>query len=97
LNGISAEPCGKHGLRWCGDCAPPPAVPVARQGGGVLPGLDFAGLYAKVAEDEQYGPWITASYPGACRGCGERWDDGDLIRFSEDESGWVSTCCAPAE
>lgn len=37
--------------------------------------------------------WFPAQYPGACEGCGERFEVGDLININP-ASGWRSECCA---
>lgn len=62
---------------------------------GELP--DWQSLAATAAEARDYGPWVVSQYPGKCAGCGERWAEGDLIRFSEDESGWTAACCGAQE
>jgi hypothetical protein len=40
------------------------------------------------------GPVIEAQYGGRCRGCGDRWEPGDLIAYGEDEDGWLCSSCA---
>jgi hypothetical protein len=59
----------------------------------VLP--DFGAL-AETAGDRDTGPAIEALYYGTCRGCGERWEPGDMITYSEGEDGWVCVQCAGA-
>lgn len=39
------------------------------------------------------GPWISSRYDGRCAGCGGRWSSGDLIRYGEEEGGWLGECC----
>lgn len=44
------------------------------------------------------GPWILAEFYGRCKGCGEKTEPGDMIAFSEEDGGWISTCClAPGD
>ncbi len=37
------------------------------------------------------GPWFRARYDGACKGCGARVNEGDLMRSSV--AGFVGECC----
>ena len=42
------------------------------------------------------GPWCTALYRGTCCACGRRWEEGDQIRMSAEDGGWVGSCCGSA-
>ena len=70
----------------CGHCRRDRKVVTA-----VLP--DFGALAEAAGEPRDTGPSIEAAYHGTCRGCGERWSPGDMITYSEDESGWVCASC----
>jgi hypothetical protein len=39
------------------------------------------------------GPVFNASYPGECSECGEEFEVGDLIRYSDDEEIIGQDCC----
>lgn len=54
---------------------------------------DWAALWAVAHPDDGLGPWIEAIWEGVCRGCGERWEPGDLIRRSEFEDGYLCAFC----
>lgn len=51
----------------------------------------------EAAQTGELGPWITSAYRSVCRGCGERWEEGEQIRFSEDEGGWICFSCGSAD
>ena len=37
--------------------------------------------------------WIEARFGGTCRGCGLRYEVGELIAYDEDEGGWICWDC----
>lgn len=43
-------------------------------------------------ERAEWGPVITAAYPGDCASCGYHWDDGEPIR-ADGEGGWLCEDC----
>lgn len=43
-------------------------------------------------DSENYGPWITARYPGRCSGCDGRIREDDKIR-ADGEGGWLCSGC----
>jgi hypothetical protein len=80
-----------------------PAV-IARQGGSLdNPPPPWASAEATAAywqalwdlanPDSGLGPWMEARWPGFCRGCGDPWSPGDLIRRDAFEDGYLGTCC----
>ncbi|MER5703497.1 hypothetical protein ABT023_16350 [Micromonospora sp. NPDC002296] len=42
------------------------------------------------------GPWISATYRGACSGCGARVEEFDEIR-SDGDGGWLARCCGDTD
>lgn len=42
------------------------------------------------------GPWVQAGYSGSCKGCGERIEEGDMIRYAQGEGGFVCAECGQA-
>jgi hypothetical protein len=57
------------------------------------PAYDWAALWLVAHPDDGLGPWIVSVWGGRCRGCGELFDPGDLIRRYEDENGYLAECC----
>ncbi|WP_214103200.1 hypothetical protein [Acrocarpospora catenulata] len=43
-------------------------------------------------EPRLYGRWFAAQFPGDCAGCGERFEEGDEIRW-DGEGGYLAECC----
>jgi len=84
----------RHGLDQasCADCRPTRAL-ITPNGIGEILNPDWAALFAQAQRGDGLGRWITAQYDGICRGCGERWEIGDLIRFAESEGGFVCREC----
>jgi hypothetical protein len=39
------------------------------------------------------GPWMVSRYDGYCRGCGARFEAGELIRWYDGEGGYLAECC----
>jgi hypothetical protein len=39
------------------------------------------------------GSWRVSVYDGYCRGCGARFEAGELIRWYDGEQGWLAECC----
>ena len=89
----------RHGLDQasCLDCRPTRALitPHTQRYGTIAEILnpDFAALFAQAQRGDGLGRWITAQYDGICRGCGFRWEPGDMIRFAESEDGFVCSEC----
>jgi hypothetical protein len=56
---------------------------------------DWGGLWDLASEDDGLGRWITAQYPGACKGCGRWWqpEDEAQIRYSRDDDGFLCEVC----
>jgi hypothetical protein len=85
---MAAELC-RHDMpaAVCADCRPKAA-----------PSWDGLAVLAAGAEERRngLGPWIEARYYGTCRGCGQRWEPGDLIAHDDDEDGWICTVCGSA-
>ena len=95
-------------LRDCADCRPRHPVTTRGTGAGwagtdrYLPGPEPVShdwnAVTRMADTDgrdahALGPWIYAKYNGHCRGCGDPWEPGDRIRFSEDENGWLCSDC----
>jgi hypothetical protein len=49
------------------------------------------------AATDQLGVWIESRYNGTCRGCGDRWEPGELIRYDDAAGGWVCALCGQEE
>jgi hypothetical protein len=54
---------------------------------------DFGELWEKAHPDAGLGPWIVSLYGGICRGCGSRFEPGELIRYYAGEDGYLGECC----
>lgn len=39
------------------------------------------------------GSWRVSKWDGSCRGCGGRYEAGELIRWYDGEQGWLAECC----
>ena len=46
-------------------------------------------------DDSAGGPVIDAKWHGRCRACGQGWEPGDQVTFSEEEDAWVHQECGP--
>jgi hypothetical protein len=92
--------------RDCADCRPRHAITAGPKGGWYgtdryqlgpesnWPALaEQAAVAAEAEAQADMGPEIEARYSGTCRGCGQRWDPGEYIRFSEDEGAWLCAVC----
>jgi len=55
---------------------------------------DLVSTVADAQGEGRTGPLIETLYHGRCRGCGDRWQPGDLICWDEGEDGWVCGGCA---
>jgi hypothetical protein len=60
------------------------------------PEHDWPELHARAAI-HGFGPWIISEFYGTCKCCGQRWEPGEMIRYSEDENGWACTGCGSAD
>jgi hypothetical protein len=49
--------------------------------------------HAAKAAEEELGPWIESRFNGTCRGCGHRWEPGELIRKDPAEDAWICSEC----
>lgn len=80
----------REAAEWAGARDVLPAAPYA----GGQRDNDWAELSA-LAEIEQpdMSRWAPARWDGTCAGCGFRWEPGDLIRYCEDEQGWICSEC----
>jgi hypothetical protein len=58
-----------------------------------VPSYDWEALWRMVQRSSGLGPWILSRYDGYCRGCGARYQAGELIRFYDGEDGWLAECC----
>jgi hypothetical protein len=70
----------------------PPGIPLAP----VLPqpqDYDWGALWRAASPDDGLGPWITSRWGGYCRGCGHRFEPGDLIRYYAGEDSYLAECC----
>ena len=54
---------------------------------------DWAQLWKTAHPDDGLRNWIISEYGGRCRGCGALFEVGDLIRYYEDEDGYLAECC----
>lgn len=93
---MSGELC-KHLLTRssCAQCMIT-VVPDERQPPGTFTlrnGYDWAALWELAFPPAGLYPWISSRYGGRCRGCGERFEPGDLIRYDEAEAGYLAGCC----
>lgn len=61
------------------------------------PEHDWTGLMELAETTLGLGPWTLAQWSGRCKGCGERYEDGDTVRYSEDEGGMVCLGCGAVE
>ena len=52
---------------------------------------DWARLWELACSE--YGPWILSRYDGRCRGCGNAFEAGELIRYYTPEDGYLAECC----
>jgi hypothetical protein len=86
------EPCERHELRWCADCASGVRRPVQTPGAGSLDWGQMAETVASAGADP-LGPWVVSRYEGTCRACGNRWEPGDRIRADDEEGGWICEAC----
>lgn len=84
-----------HEIAWQKAGKPPRlrSVTVELDGPG---GPDLVELYAELQEQDTRRT-ITAQFGGPCRGCGNRYETGDEITYSEDEGAWVCGECAARE
>lgn len=41
----------------------------------------------------EWGPWLVSRYDGHCRGCGQKFEAGELIRWYAPEQGYLAECC----
>lgn len=63
------------------------------------PGInDWQGMaeLASIEEARDFGPWVQSQYRSPCKACGYRWEPGEMIRYSEDEQGWICSECGSA-
>jgi hypothetical protein len=60
------------------------------------PEHDFAALLEQALVGS-WGPWMLAQWAGWCRCCGARIEEGDSVRYSEDERGLACLVCGSAE
>lgn len=81
----------RHGIDQgsCADCSQPRVTPHADHPGQP----DFGALWQAAHPDDGLGPWVTSRWDGTCRGCGERWEAGELIRYYAGEDGWLCGEC----
>jgi hypothetical protein len=56
--------------------------------------MDWGEQADSLAEDR--GPTFTANYPGRCAGCGERFEEGDSVFYSDGEV-HGEDCCGYGE
>jgi hypothetical protein len=59
-------------------------------------GHDWDELWESTEREAGLSRWITAEYDGRCP-CGQRWEPGDQIRYSEDEGSFVCETCGSPE
>lgn len=57
------------------------------------PQWDTMAATAATAADTGLGSWRPAKYDGHCRACGQAIAEGDMIRWCDDEEGWVCETC----
>lgn len=50
--------------------------------------MDFTALLDK----SDKGPWVRATWPGDCSGCGDEFGEDDEIR-ADGSGGWEARCC----
>lgn len=93
---MSGELC-VHDLppSWCGNCRERSADQLYEVVSGVIvPDFPAITEYAAAGEVKGTGPLFSSRYDGRCRGCGNRWHEGDFIAWSGDEDGYVCADCA---
>jgi hypothetical protein len=54
---------------------------------------DFGELFEVANPEDGLHPWITSLYGGICKGCGNRFEAGELIRRYDPEEGYLAECC----
>jgi hypothetical protein len=59
----------------------------------MIPVPDWQRLWDIAQGTDGLGPWLLSRYMGHCRGCGKKYEAGDLIRYYEPEAGWLAECC----
>lgn len=76
----------------CSFCSP-------REGGGTAPPAPgWQGLAENAyGLNSGLGRWFTSRYDGSCASCGDEYEAGDLLRYSGQDSGYISTCCSQEE
>jgi hypothetical protein len=62
-------------------------------GRGTPHSYDWEALWRMAQHASGLGSWRVSQYDGNCRGCGQRFEAGELIRWYEDEMGWLAECC----
>lgn len=57
------------------------------------PAYDWQQLWDLAHPDSGLGPWIISQFGGRCRGCGNVFEAGELIRYYSGEDGYLGECC----
>jgi hypothetical protein len=84
----------RHGIDQasCADCRPSRGIVTPHGIMELLP-PDWGALWRAAHPDDGLGPWIESRWGGHCRGCGELFEPGDLIRKDFAEDGYLAECC----
>jgi hypothetical protein len=57
------------------------------------PAYDWGALWLIAHPQDGMRGWIVSRYGGRCRGCGNRFEPGELIRYYDGEDGYLAECC----